>query len=870
MTSDEAAHYQIVRELFVRALELPEEEREAFLRAGCAGDEKLLAEVLSLLKSVGQPDGFLAQPFVDGSAVLGALKAEQRAEAPPPERIGGHRIVKLLGRGGMGVVYLAEQDNPRRLVAIKVLRADRARGGELLRFKNEIRALAGVQHPGIAQIFQAGVFVSEGFEQPWFSMEFVDGPPIVDFARANRLDTRAKLRLMARVCDAVEHAHERDVLHRDLKPSNILVDARGAPKVLDFGVARLAGSDGSTALTAAGEIVGTLSYMSPEQASGDPRLVDARMDVYALGAILYELLSDRAAFDLRDVAPVEALRRVREDDPTRLSQLAPTLRGDIDTIVAKALTKEREHRYATVREFAADLRRCLLNEPIHARPATALYHAARFMRRHRGLTVGAAVAFIALSGGLMATYSQLRRAHAAELSLADQLTLTTLVADHSLLSTLEREALELWPAIPARAVEIEHWIAKAEGLGERRELHAARLATLEAERQRDDIELVEQREHLARLDAFLTDRSEPLHITDDDLPTMRRRLDFARTLYDRSITDNWQQWVDAIKAVGDSTRCPLYHGLEIGPQSGLVPLGVDPQSGLWEFALFGPTGAIPTRDAETGKLDFDESSTLVFVLLPGGKALIGAQPENPARPHFDPIVDLTEGPVVEVSLAPFFISKFEMTKSQWHRWTGSDPSGLWVGFVDRAVTITGLHPIENVRREEALGALHHLSLTYPTEAQWEYAARAGTDSPWWIGTNYRELRGSENVRNGEFLARPGEELTEWPDDPFNSVHAPVGSFRPNPFGLYDIHGNVSEVCLDDFVPYTLGFLRAIGDGLVLAPEQKQRAYRGGDFAVAPWGTRLSARYGMSPLNASTMLGVRPVRLLDTGLCVPGR
>ena len=224
-------------------------------------------------------------------------------------------------------------------------------------------------------------------------MELVRGCPITEFADANALGIRERLELLARVCDAVQHAHQRGIVHRDLKPGNILVDDHGQAKVLDFGVARLLHpSQTLTLQTSAGQIIGTLPYMSPEQASGDPARVDSRSDVYSLGVIGFELLAGRLPYDTHNRMLLEAVRVIREEDPIRLSTLSRAFQGDVETIVAKALEKDPAHRYASTSEFAADMRRYLHDEPVAARPPSVLYQLRKFSRRHRSLVVGVVVA----------------------------------------------------------------------------------------------------------------------------------------------------------------------------------------------------------------------------------------------------------------------------------------------------------------------------------------------------------------------------------------------------------------------------------------------------------------------------------------------
>ena len=411
--------FQRVEEVFVEACELPTERRASYLDEHCAGDGLVREEVEAMLaadeydaprlSSIALPRPGL-ETMIDGDAATRA--------ASIPERIGRYRILRECGHGGMGVVYEAEQENPSRRVALKIIRSGIVSAELLRRFRTETEVLGRLQHPGIAQIFEAGS--SSGGEeaerggQPFIAMEFVEGTELLEYASSRPLDTRARLELFARVCDAVQHAHERGVVHRDLKPANILVVSPttgtlaqevGQPKILDFGVARMTHADmpGATMLTNAGQLVGTLQYMSPEQASEGRAPIDARSDVYALGVLLYELLSGRLPYDLGSLTIPESVVVVREREAQRLGSIEPRLAGDIDTIVGKCLEKEPERRYPSAAALAEDIRRHLHNEPIGARPPTRWYQVKKFARRNRALVGGVLATLLALVIGLIAS-----------------------------------------------------------------------------------------------------------------------------------------------------------------------------------------------------------------------------------------------------------------------------------------------------------------------------------------------------------------------------------------------------------------------------------------------------------------------------------
>ena len=378
---------------FQRLLDAPASERDGLLEEASAVSAGLRAELEELL----------AVHDADDRRVAASVEAEVVAFADEAEgltRIGRYRILRKIADGGMGTVYLAEQDQPRRQVALKVIRGGLATAGLLRRFELEAELLGTLDHPGIATIYEAGTERTPLGPLPFFAMEYVEGRPIDEHAR--HLDVREKLLLMAQLADAVQHAHRKGIVHRDLKPANVLVDASGQPKVLDFGVARLQEDEDRT-LTAQGQIVGTLPYMSPEQVRGDTAAIDTRTDVYALGAITYELFTGSPPHDLTGQPLTTAARTILESDPKRLGTSDGRLRGDVETIVAKALAKEPERRYPSAEALAADIRRHLSDEPIEARPQSAIYVLKKFARRHKAPVAAGALVLLALVGGLIAT-----------------------------------------------------------------------------------------------------------------------------------------------------------------------------------------------------------------------------------------------------------------------------------------------------------------------------------------------------------------------------------------------------------------------------------------------------------------------------------
>lgn len=403
--------WERIDRILQEALSRPPESRDAHVVRECGSDLELRNEVVSLLKASSEVGGFLDESPVllgKGNGLsgdgLGAI----------PKSIGNYRVLRRLGEGGMGVVYLAEQSRPQRQVAIKVMRLDATGSNTHARFEREAEALGRLKHPGIAQIYEAANEANGVETRAFIAMEFVEGPTLEEFIAQEMPDEHTRLKLFAQICDAVQHAHQKGVVHRDLKPSNVVVHRDSSrrdankiqPKVLDFGIARITDDQRkSSTISSPNHLLGTLRYMSPEQLDEQHGDVDTRTDVYALGVLGFELVSGRSPYHVSALNGPKLMQSIAEDDPIRLSAINHAWRGDLDTIFAKALEKHPDRRYESAAALADDIRRYIAHEPIQARPATGWYQLRKFTQRHRAMVGGAVLAITGiLFGAVFATW----------------------------------------------------------------------------------------------------------------------------------------------------------------------------------------------------------------------------------------------------------------------------------------------------------------------------------------------------------------------------------------------------------------------------------------------------------------------------------
>lgn len=796
-----------------------------------------------------------------------------------PTTVGPFTIMGKLGQGGMGEVYLGQQSHPvRRMAAVKIMRGRADMSTLTRRFQAERQALATLNHPGISQVLEAGADESG---QPWFAMEYVDGPTITDYADEHRLDLEQRIELFLQVCDAVAHAHLNGILHRDLKPGNVLVTERGGlplVKVIDFGLAKATEASplDASMLTETGQLLGTPAYMSPEQAGALPGEIDTRTDVYALGVLLYVLLVGKVplAPERIDVHPMlqmqQLLRHVDFVRPSlRVGEMpdaaatargessagwSKSLAGDLDWIVSRALARHQSERYAAVSELAADVRRHLRKEVVLAGPPSTSYRIARFVQRHKREAVTAAVAAIVGLVLLIIGTVKYLRDQDAQLRNFDVLEREIRLGD-----LLHEADEDLWPAEPRVIPAMEAWQDEV-------------LALLsETSRFRDTLDEVRGRGvQTAGLWNFAQPRDQALHASllrllesmdalqaeNGALVEVQGRMEWAADIVRRSLDEPAAAWEAALENIADRDSCPAYDGLVMAPQLGLVPLARNNATGLWEFAFLQPGTILPVWADDRWLVEKDTCP--VLVLLPGGSVQQGAQSDDPAVTNYfhEPSPAERDGRLV--TLDPFFLSKYELSQAQYRRVMDEDPSSVH----------RDTHPVEQIDWVQATRVTARAGLTLPTGAQWEYAARSHNRSPWWTGparNNVPEDCG--NLADRRYLLDQGAEAAakqiDKDYDDGRVGHARVDAYRPNAFGLHNVIGNVWEWCRDPAQRYARVMPRA-GDGLQepipgMAKPTERHELRGGSHRSSFIGSRSTYRHFQPKHSVNSVYGVRPAR-----------
>ncbi|MEM7205010.1 MAG: bifunctional serine/threonine-protein kinase/formylglycine-generating enzyme family protein [Planctomycetota bacterium] len=774
-------------------------------------------------------------------AALVARLAPEPAEPARPHQIARYRIDGQIGRGAQGTVYRGWDLRLERVVALKVFPRRGMSEATWQRVSREAQLASRVEHPGICTIYDVGLTDHYAY----IAMQLLRGKTLRDVVglaepappnqrdRPAKADIAERVMLVEKVARGLHQVHSAGVIHRDIKPENIMITGAGEPVLLDFGLAREVAEDAEL-LTKPGAILGTLAYMSPEQAELRSWQLDARTDVFSLGCILFECVTGQLPWLARDRrAAVELVRSPRFPPARRLN---PAISRDLATVLRTALEPERTRRYRSAQAFADDLQRVREHRPILARPPRGIAKISQWIRANRPTAVLLGAVAAILSAGVVVgavLVRQTQEALSRQEDLRDSLELTA----------LRGEIDKLWPATSQQVGAMEAWLQRARQLRARAPHHRKILGS-----KLEDSWRAERGRFVQQVEAFFAD--------DRDAPTYARvmdRFEFAnqvasQTMHSPRAAELWSQ---AIARVRRSTVYGGWGGLR--PQLGFVPLGPDPQSGLEEFA-FPLTGDVPRRNVR-GELQITETSSLVFVLIPGGEFIMGAQ-RDPGGENYDPEAAAHEAPAHPVRLQPFMLSKFEMTQGQWLRAAGSNPSLYKAGYEQQELSLR--YPVDHVRWDVGHDVLQSLELVLPTEAQWEYACRARTSTPWYTGAEPSSLHGHANVHAQDYsyeLDDP-EEFR----DGFTKT-APVGSLRPNPFGLHDMHGNMSEWCRDPYDSEAYSIAPRGGEGERDLAPSTHRVLRGGGFFKAGAAARSSCRTRQDQQMDIDDSGLRPARRL---------
>ncbi len=819
----------------------------------------------------------------------------------------GWTLDRKLGAGGFGEAWLAISKRTRDRRAFKFcFRADRLRSlkRELTLFRILKDSLG--ERDDIARLYDVNLDTPPFF----LELEFTPAGSLDAWSGENEnlatLSIEERARFVAEVATALGAAHSVGVLHKDVKPANILVrvDVDGAPhaRLTDFGIGQLLPTDRGEGLnvtldgftegaplTDLGSQTGTRVYMAPELFANKPASIAS--DVYALGVLLYQMVVGDLQRPLahgweRDVS-----------DPLLVEDIAACVAGN------------PAERPVSCELVAAQLRS--LAERRHDRKES-IRHAEREASRAARLrftSIASLVLLIAtITGVIVAGILEARRrdAEQARQDTARALDQVMRLADSKKVSDLEAELDDLWPVTPARAPAMAAWMKRVDEIVAHRADHAQELASLrlraepygdeqrridhkknlavlaEVRRRLADDKLAPEKQAAAKklvadLQAKIAERvswtfDDPgddwrFHVLSGLVPGLDRlavakktivaRHESARTLRGRSIDSYRALWDKTVQSIANSKR---YGGMKLQAQQGLVPLGPDPVSGLFEFAQL-DSGSIPSRDASTKQLVLTDDFALVLVLIPGGTFNMGAQNKDANAPNYDPQAEGAETPLHSVTLSrPYFLSKYECTRSQWERLTNARPSQFVPG---GRFPVTPRNPVDSVSHDDCTLWLRRHGLVVPTEAMWEFACRAGTHTPWFTGRDRKSLANAANVADAFCKANGG--LSSWRynedlNDGF-AIHAPVGSFAPNLFGLYDVHGNQWEWCRDtqggnyDPGPATDPIRTGAGPKVI----------RGGAFTNVASDAGSARRSGRDASLRDGNMGIRPARLVHDDL-----
>ncbi|MCA9063328.1 MAG: protein kinase [Planctomycetaceae bacterium] len=706
-------------------------------------------------------------------------------EATCGDVIGPYQLIETLGQGGFGTVFLAQQEYPlRRKVAIKIIKSGMASSETVARFEAERQALALMDHPGIAKVLNAG---STEAGQPYFAMEFVQGTHITQFCNKHRLSVRDRLELFIDVCRAIQHAHSKGIIHRDIKPANILVsltDSGPKATVIDFGVAKALQQPliENQVQTTDFQLLGTPKYMSPEQAEMNTMDIDTRSDVYSLGVVLYELLAGHLpyppdAFSHRSYFAI--VRSIRESEvrppsvqlmnhedaaevaaqrQTDVRALQKVLRGDLDWIAMKCVEKKRADRYETTSALAADVRNYLNNEPVSARQGGFFYSLRKFALRYKVQVIAASLIVLALGFGLVSSLTLYRM---AERRAQEVLRLS----DIHLLNTLEEE-MDSLPSMDyaKRSETMELWLERANRLTTRLAIHQETLKKFEDQKVQLQRQSVQTSRGGSEPKAFQFDNPEQQWLYENLQNLVAKLTQFQEPDGPIAVVRNWKDRTPSQEAIRTRRNAFMSDVVRLRPDLSpashphLYPYAKNSTTGLWEFVDL-RTGLVPELD-DHGQAVVSADNGILFVLIPGGTYLMGSPLDEPGR--------LPNEEQHEVTVTGFLIARYEITIGQWAAVMKDVPPGATNDLLP--ISATYFHACEYCQL---------MQYQLPSEAQWEYACRAGTTGPF-SGTGILD------------------EMGWYKDNSDNRLHV-IGGKLPNQFGLYDMHGNSLEWCFDEYI-----------------------------------------------------------------------
>lgn len=771
---------------------------------------------------------------------------------------------ELIGVGGAGDVRFAKDCVLGRSVALKTMRPSGVtpQGGGLwrrervLRFRREMEILARLEHPNIVGVFDVGI---DEDGRPFLVMPFIAGRDLGEVIAAARAGhggwtlVRTVL-LFEQVCNALVAAHAAGVVHRDVKPANVRIGAYGEVSVLDWGLAKsLDASEGSTAgemgggtaddapqhvspdVTRDGSALGTPAYMAPEQARHSGQDVGPQADVYAVGAMLFELLSGH---------PPSLGERLFPNG----AWIAGSRADELASIAVAALREDPLARYADMSALRDDLRAWIEGRVVAAHPTGPWQTARKWSRRNRRVTLlcGLLVVGVIVAGFVLVSSSV--RVREARDEAESRLVAYEQLADITRAERLIDEAEHLAPEFARGAEETRAWLSRAEQLLGVRAERAASAEGLADDARRDDGRLVFSNADVR----FRYERLVELDGHFDALTGVRDSVSrrFARS--DRIAEAARDPAWESVRS-----RVRVRYGIDMSPQEGLLPIGVDPASGLETFVH------LLSGDAPGDVVDVANDG-VVLILVPGGTARIGSQNADPTAEHYDAQSTSWERPVHKVDITPFFLAKTELSQAQWERMAPWNPSH------HRSEGAARL-PVEQVTWTAAHRVLGRHGLRLPLEREWEYAARAGSGDPHPFPVErlaeFGNVKDIANVRartgrvqrvvtaSGAVMDESGT-LYEPVDDGAKHT-APVGSYRPNPWGFHDFVGNVMEWCADEFVPYP-----GHPEGTTIPGHDGKRVFRGGAFHRALPTARVANRHAEVPDFHFRSVGVRPARSLD--------